>query len=267
MALAPRRGRVRPRRPPPGRRDRDGARGHRREPRRRPCSSSTKPTGLQRAARDALGAEFPGALSSARLDTADCGTIRARIDAFFARELVETKLTVPYAQLGALADLRDQLQIVGQDFGEALTLTVRGTPDVVARLRARLGAFGTHRLRRSGSLVRIVTDELGAAPRYWASPPMIRSGTKGVARSVVALLLVALGCGEGSGGGMDGSDPTSGQAGHGGSTADGGQNDGSAGGGRAGNVGSGGSVGGHPAAAEASAVPELAAARVTTVAR
>ena len=38
-----------------------------------------------------------------------------------------------------LADLRDQLQVVGEDFGEALTLTVRGTPDVVARLRARLG--------------------------------------------------------------------------------------------------------------------------------
>ena len=94
---------------------------------------------LAPAAREALRAEFPHALVISALDTADCGAIRARIDTFFAQQLVEAKLTVPYARMGALADLREQLQVVAEDFGEALTLTVRGTPDVLAKLRARLG--------------------------------------------------------------------------------------------------------------------------------
>ena len=94
---------------------------------------------LEPAAREALRAEFPHALVMSALDAADCKAVRARIDTFFARELVEAKLTVPYAKMGALADLREQLQVVDEDFGEALTLTVRGAADVLAKLRARLG--------------------------------------------------------------------------------------------------------------------------------
>ncbi len=54
-------------------------------------------------------AEFPDALVMSALDAADCKAVRARIDTFFAGELVEAKLTV------------------------------RGTADVLAKLRARLG--------------------------------------------------------------------------------------------------------------------------------
>lgn len=80
--------------------------------------SSARFAWLERPAREALRAEFPNALVMSALDAADCKAVRARIDTFFARELVEAKLTVPCAKMGALADLREQLQIVDEDFGE-----------------------------------------------------------------------------------------------------------------------------------------------------
>ena len=95
--------------------------------------------------REALQAEFPTALVMSALDSSDTTNLRTRIVEFFRQELVEVTLTLPYARMGALAELRDQLEIVSEDFGETMTITVRGTESVLAKLAARVRANDVER--------------------------------------------------------------------------------------------------------------------------
>jgi GTP-binding protein HflX len=95
---------------------------------------------LDAPSRAALAARHPEAIVMSALDAADVAGLRGRIDAFFAAQLVEASLTVRYDQLGVLAEVRDQLQVVDERFGEAVTLTARGTPPVIEALQARLRA-------------------------------------------------------------------------------------------------------------------------------
>jgi GTP-binding protein HflX len=95
---------------------------------------------LDAEAREALRARHPDALLMSALDARDVERLREQIGAFFAAQLVEVQLTVRYDQLGVLAEVRDQLQVSGERFGEAVTLTARGTPPVIEALEARLRA-------------------------------------------------------------------------------------------------------------------------------
>lgn len=88
--------------------------------------------------REALVQEFPEALVVSALDPHDCARLRSAIVAFFARHLSERTFRIPYARQGILAELRDRLQVVREDYGEELSVTVRATPDVLGRLAARL---------------------------------------------------------------------------------------------------------------------------------
>ncbi len=89
--------------------------------------------------REALAAEYPEAVLVSALDADDGLRLRRRIEAFFAQHLVERRLTLPYERHAILAELRGRLQVIEEDYGEAITVTVRGTPDVLARLDARRG--------------------------------------------------------------------------------------------------------------------------------
>ncbi|WP_437815920.1 GTPase HflX [Sorangium sp. So ce1078] len=93
---------------------------------------------LGREARDALAGEYPGALLMSALDHHDGDALRERIDAFFAQHLVERTVSIPYDRQGVLAELRDRLQVVREEYGDAVSVTLRGTPEALGKLAARL---------------------------------------------------------------------------------------------------------------------------------
>ncbi|WP_437735479.1 GTPase HflX [Sorangium sp. So ce1335] len=93
---------------------------------------------LGREERDALAGELPGALLMSALDRRDVDALRARIDAFFAQHLVEQTVSIPHGRRGVLAELRDRLQVVREEYGEEISATVRGTPEALGQLAARL---------------------------------------------------------------------------------------------------------------------------------
>ncbi|XXX78884.1 GTPase HflX [Sorangium sp. So ce134] len=95
---------------------------------------------LGREERDALAVEHPGALLMSALDRRDGDALRARIDAFFAQHLVERTVSIPYDRQGVLAELRDRLQVVREEYGDELSVTVRGTPEALGKLAARLSS-------------------------------------------------------------------------------------------------------------------------------
>ncbi|AGP34501.1 hypothetical protein [Sorangium cellulosum] len=93
---------------------------------------------LGREERDALAREHPGALLMSALDRRDGDALRARIDAFFAQHLVERTVSIPYDRQGVLAELRDRLQVIREEYADELSVTVRGTPEALGKLAARL---------------------------------------------------------------------------------------------------------------------------------
>ncbi len=95
---------------------------------------------LSNEQRDALVAEYPEALLVSALDARDGEHLRRRIDVFFAQHLVERRFSLSYDRHAVLAELRGELQVVEEEYGETLTITVRGTPEVVATLDARLAS-------------------------------------------------------------------------------------------------------------------------------
>ena len=98
--------------------------------------------------REALAAEYPDALLVSALDPHDGARLRERIDAFFAAHLVERRLSLPYERHAVLAELRSELQVVEEEYGERIELTVRGTPEVMAKLDARLSKAASDVVRR-----------------------------------------------------------------------------------------------------------------------
>jgi GTPase len=111
---------------------------------------------LEAHEREALQREFPEALVMSAFDAGDLGRLRARVDAFFAGFLVERTLTFPYALQGVFAEAREQLQVVTEDYGEAVTVTVRATPEVLDRLEAKLPSEGRRPdTKASGDEVRV----------------------------------------------------------------------------------------------------------------
>lgn len=88
--------------------------------------------------REALSAEYPDALLVSALDPHDGDRLRTRIEAFFAAHLIERRVSLPYDRHAVLAELRGKLQVVEEEYGDTITVTVRATPDVLARLDARL---------------------------------------------------------------------------------------------------------------------------------
>lgn len=98
-----------------------------------------KADGLQAEERSQLAREYPEALLLCALDPEDGVTLRARIEEFFAEQMEERTFAVPYHAQGLLAEFRDRLQVVHEEYGEDLTISVRGTKDVLDRLAARFG--------------------------------------------------------------------------------------------------------------------------------
>jgi GTP-binding protein HflX len=72
------------------------------------------------------------------LEGRDGDVLRERIKAFFAARLVEQTLSVPYGRQGEFAALREQPDVIREDYGATMVVTVRGTPETLRRLATRL---------------------------------------------------------------------------------------------------------------------------------
>lgn len=86
-------------------------------------------------ARAALALELPHAIQLSARDPRDGSVLRDRIAAFFADQLVEATLSIPYARQGAFAALRDRIHVVHEHYADAIEVTVRAPPDVLHELR------------------------------------------------------------------------------------------------------------------------------------
>jgi GTP-binding protein HflX len=82
-----------------------------------------------------LAVEWPDAFQMTVFAKADVATLHARIAAHFATQLVEAELEIPYARQGAFAQLRNRIHVVREEYGEALSVTVRAPRELLHRLR------------------------------------------------------------------------------------------------------------------------------------
>ena len=93
---------------------------------------------LSREERDALGSEYPEALLMSGLDRRDGDVLRHRVEVFFAQHLVEQTVSIPHHRHGVLAELRERLRVVKEEYRDTLCVTVRATPEVLSQLATRL---------------------------------------------------------------------------------------------------------------------------------
>lgn len=98
---------------------------------------------LSAAQRAALAGEFPGAQQVSAHRAQDVEALAARIRACIQRSWQEETFAVPYARQSLVHDLHAQAQVLQEDYGaEGAELRVRGSPEVLARLRAQLAQAG-----------------------------------------------------------------------------------------------------------------------------
>jgi len=97
---------------------------------------------LDDAERAEVQQEFPEALLVSALDPRDGKRLHELLCSRMAAALEEAVFTVPYAQRRLLAEFEDRIGIVHEDYGAAITVRVRGTPESLEMLRSRLAAAG-----------------------------------------------------------------------------------------------------------------------------
>lgn len=93
---------------------------------------------LSVAEREAIARDLPDALLVSALDPRDGEILHRRLREHFAREFVEQTVRLPYSRRGLLAEFSDRLEIVHEEYGDFIAVTVRGTEEVLSMLRARL---------------------------------------------------------------------------------------------------------------------------------
>lgn len=87
-----------------------------------------------------LREEFPEAIALSTRDPADLKRLRERLLEFFEDDMIDDELLVPYSVQGAVGDVRRQMRVTGEAYGESgVTLKVRARPEALARLRKRYG--------------------------------------------------------------------------------------------------------------------------------
>jgi len=92
------------------------------------------------ATRERLTREWPDALLLSVRDPADVARLRERILGFFERDMVEEEILVPYARQRVVGEAHAACRVLSERHEETGTrLLVRGSPDVLARLRAGAG--------------------------------------------------------------------------------------------------------------------------------
>lgn len=94
---------------------------------------------LDATRRRALEATYPDALLLSAHDRADVAHLHRYIEEFFDRQLVEAKLVLPYAELGAVAKVREQARVVSEVYtDDGVEVVIRAANDVIGRLERSL---------------------------------------------------------------------------------------------------------------------------------
>jgi GTP-binding protein HflX len=88
--------------------------------------------------RRALAEELPDAVALSALSPGDVATLHQRLVDHFDQGLETATFAVPYDRQSVLAEVRDQVRVLAESYGERLEVTVRAAPALVARLRGRL---------------------------------------------------------------------------------------------------------------------------------
>jgi GTPase len=85
-----------------------------------------------------LKAEFPDAVFLSTRESVDLKMLREKLLGFFEGDMVDEELLIPYNVQGAVGDVRRQMRVLGEVYGDrGVTLSVRAKPEVLAKLRAR----------------------------------------------------------------------------------------------------------------------------------
>jgi GTPase len=94
---------------------------------------------LPAADRETLAREFPNALQTCALRSDSGEDLRRRITSFFDQALDEATFHIPYTKQGLLAMLRSRAQILHEDYGESIIVTLRGSPGALAWAEKLIG--------------------------------------------------------------------------------------------------------------------------------
>lgn len=86
--------------------------------------------------RNNLRLEFPNALQINALHADDGRMLREKILECFAGQLIEARLSIPYAKQGIFSEMRKHLQVLDETYEETIVLRVRGRSEVLAKLKA-----------------------------------------------------------------------------------------------------------------------------------
>lgn len=85
-----------------------------------------------------LAADYPDATQLSAMVPEDGRFLHRKIVEFFDAHLIEARLNIPYSAQNIFFEMRDRLRVVEENYGESLEVTVRATPEVLARLNHRL---------------------------------------------------------------------------------------------------------------------------------
>lgn len=88
--------------------------------------------------RRALRDELPEAIQLSAFSSGDVAALRQRLIDSFDMGLETATFEVSYDRQSLFAELRDQVRVLAESYGESLTVTVRAAPALVERLRRRL---------------------------------------------------------------------------------------------------------------------------------
>lgn len=92
-------------------------------------------------AREALARELPGAVQVSARDPEDVRAVHARIVSFFEEDMEDAELAIPWAKHAIVAKVHESARVLSETHtDEGTMLRARARPEVLARLRAMLGA-------------------------------------------------------------------------------------------------------------------------------
>ena len=134
--------------------------------------------------RRALCDELPLAIQVSAFSSRDVAALRQRLIDAFDRELETATFEVSYDRQSLFAELRDQVRVLAESYGESLTVTVRAAPALVERLRRRLAEV------TAPSSLTVPEPSVLESPRR--GPDGRRTPAKGRARAPASVQLVEL---------------------------------------------------------------------------
>ena len=85
-----------------------------------------------------LTKSYPSAILICAIEASDGAMLRDRIIKFFVDRLVSERLSIPYNRQNVLAELRGEVVVVEEKYGDEIEVTVRATTEILAKLKSRL---------------------------------------------------------------------------------------------------------------------------------